>query len=164
MTLHAHRFTSPFDQVFLAVNDRGAIVHLSFLNHRQPESLVAGLGEPLRWDAERCRPAVTQLEEYFQGRRRTFDLPIQAEGTPFQRKVWKELQKIPYGETASYGEIAQRLGNPAAVRAVGRANGTNPVSLIIPCHRVIGANGTLTGYGGGLEVKRGLLQLEGAWS
>jgi methylated-DNA-[protein]-cysteine S-methyltransferase len=81
-------------------------------------------------------------------------------GTPFQRQVWQELEKIPYGVTISYGELARRIGNPAAVRAVGLANGRNPVSIVVPCHRVIGANGTLTGYGGGLERKRWLLELE----
>jgi methylated-DNA-[protein]-cysteine S-methyltransferase len=101
-----------------------------------------------------------QLSEYFAGRRTTFQLPLALEGTPFQRRVWSALQDIPYGETTSYGEIARRIDQPAAVRAVGLANGRNPISVIVPCHRVIGANGTLTGYGGGLERKRRLLELE----
>jgi O-6-methylguanine DNA methyltransferase len=104
-----------------------------------------------------------QLGDYFSGRRKTFDLTIDRDGlggTPFQRRVWSELEKIPYGATISYGELARRIGNPNAVRAVGLANGRNPISIIVPCHRVIGANGTLTGYGGGIERKRWLLEFE----
>jgi O-6-methylguanine DNA methyltransferase len=105
--------------------------------------------------------AVTeQLSEYFAGRRTTFQVALAMVGTPFQRRVWSALQDIPYGETASYGEIARHIDQPKAVRAVGLANGRNPISVIVPCHRVIGANGTLTGYGGGLERKRLLLELE----
>jgi methylated-DNA-[protein]-cysteine S-methyltransferase len=104
---------------------------------------------------------VAQLTEYFAGARRSFELDLQARGTPFQQRVWKALRAIPYGRTISYGELAQRIGNPRAVRAVGRANGANPIAVIIPCHRVIGANGTLTGYGGGLDRKAKLLALEG---
>lgn len=104
--------------------------------------------------------ARTQLAEYFDGSRREFDLPLALEGTPFQREVWEALREIPYGETVSYGELALRLGKPDAVRAVGLANGRNPISIVVPCHRVIGADGSLTGYGGGLERKRELLDLE----
>ncbi len=104
--------------------------------------------------------ARTQLGEYFAGERTTFDVPLRLAGTPFQLEVWQALQAIPYGETASYGELARRIGRPAAVRAVGLANGRNPVSIIVPCHRVIGSDGSLTGYGGGLERKRHLLGLE----
>lgn len=104
---------------------------------------------------------ITQLEEYFDGDRRTFDVPLKARGTPFQVSVWEGLKQIPYGETISYGELARWIGKPMAVRAVGRANGSNPIAVIVPCHRVIGANGTLTGYGGGLERKAKLLTLEG---
>ncbi|MBP6875729.1 MAG: methylated-DNA--[protein]-cysteine S-methyltransferase [Candidatus Eisenbacteria bacterium] len=101
-----------------------------------------------------------QLEEYFAGKRRKFDLPLDVRGTEFQKRVWKELQKIPFGETASYGDIAKRIGRVSACRAVGAANGRNPISIIVPCHRVIGANGTLTGFGGGLEAKALLLDHE----
>jgi methylated-DNA-[protein]-cysteine S-methyltransferase len=104
---------------------------------------------------------VGQLAAYFTGARKAFDVLHEAEGTPFQRRVWKALLDIPYGETISYGELARRIGNPRAVRAVGRANGANPIAVIVPCHRVIGANGTLTGYGGGLDRKAKLLALEG---
>ena len=101
-----------------------------------------------------------QLNDYFAGKLRSFELPLDLQGTPFQMKVWHSLLDIPYGETISYGEQARRIDNPKAVRAVGLANGRNPVSIIIPCHRVIGKNGSLTGYGGGLDRKRFLLNLE----
>ena len=102
----------------------------------------------------------TQLGDYFAGRLTSFDVPMQLEGTPFQREVWQGLLEIDYGETISYGELARRIGRPRAVRAVGLANGQNPIAVIVPCHRVIGADGTLTGYGGGLDRKRLLLDLE----
>ena len=105
--------------------------------------------------------AAAQLAEYFAGSRRDFDLPLDPQGTTFQKAVWQGLRRIPYGTTRSYGQLAQELGNPTASRAVGAANGRNPLSIIVPCHRVIGANGTLTGFAGGLEAKRLLLQLEG---
>ena len=104
--------------------------------------------------------AVRQLLEYFALKRTSFDLPLAPEGTPFQRSVWRHLQDIPYGETISYGELAKRVGNPKASRAVGAANGKNPLPIVIPCHRVIGSNGTLTGFGGGLPTKEALLGLE----
>ena len=103
-----------------------------------------------------------ELGQYFAGRRRKFAMPLAPRGTDFQRRVWDELRRIPYGRTVSYGELAARIGNPAATRAVARANATNPIAIVIPCHRVIGADGTLTGYGGGLDRKRRLLELEGA--
>jgi methylated-DNA-[protein]-cysteine S-methyltransferase len=102
----------------------------------------------------------TQLCEYFAGERTAFDTPLAMHGSEFERRVWSALREIPYGETASYGEIARRVGRPSAARAVGMANGRNPIAVIVPCHRVIGADGTLTGYGGGLECKRLLLELE----
>ena len=102
----------------------------------------------------------TQLTEYFEGHRRTFELPLAPEGTPFQMRVWNALREIPYGETISYGELAARIGDRSASRAVGLANGSNPLPIVIPCHRVIGANGKLTGYGGGLPIKQQLLTLE----
>lgn len=101
-----------------------------------------------------------QLRAYFAGRRTSFDIPLVLAGSPFQRRVWRALQEIDYGETISYGELARRIGDPSASRAVGMANGRNPIAVIVPCHRVIGANGTLTGYGGGIERKRLLLDLE----
>lgn len=103
-----------------------------------------------------------QLEEYLAGRRHEFDLPLAPRGTAFERRVWEALLAIPYGETRSYAEIARAIGHPDACRAVGRANGRNPIPIVIPCHRVIGSDGSLTGYGGGLDLKRLLLGLEGA--
>jgi methylated-DNA-[protein]-cysteine S-methyltransferase len=104
--------------------------------------------------------AIEQLEAYFAGRLTDFDLPLALVGTPFQRLVWEALRKVPYGQTVSYGQLADRLGRPSAARAVGLANGHNPISIIVPCHRVVGAKGDLTGYGGGLERKRHLLDFE----
>jgi methylated-DNA-[protein]-cysteine S-methyltransferase len=117
---------------------------------------------------ERSDPALAacaqQLEEYFTRRRRQFDLPLAADGTAFQHSVWQALAAIPYGELRSYRDIAKVIGNPAAVRAVGAANGRNPLPIVVPCHRVIGSNGSLTGFAGGLEIKTFLLELEGALS
>jgi methylated-DNA-[protein]-cysteine S-methyltransferase len=104
---------------------------------------------------------VRQLTEYFEGTRREFDLPLRLQGTVFQTRVWRELTEIPYGQTWSYGQLAQRIDKPSASRAVGLANGRNPISILVPCHRVIGADGSLTGYGGGIERKRWLLVHEG---
>jgi len=105
--------------------------------------------------------AAQQLNEYFAGKRREFDLPLSPKGTDFQQSVWNALLKIPYGETQTYSQVAKMIDNPKACRAVGLANNKNPIWIIIPCHRVIGANGTLTGYGGGLDMKEKLLEIEG---
>lgn len=114
------------------------------------------------WQADpdlRC-PATDQLRSYFEGRLRRFDLPLVLSGTPFQKRVWMALAEIPYGETISYAELAERVGNPRAVRAVGAANGRNPLPIVLPCHRVIGKDGQLRGYAGGVDVKAALLELE----
>jgi methylated-DNA-[protein]-cysteine S-methyltransferase len=111
-------------------------------------------------DGDAFQDAVEQLEAYFAGDRTDFDLELVLVGTQFQRRVWAALRTIPYGETRSYGEIARQIGSPGAFRAVGLANGHNPIGIIVPCHRVIGSNGSLTGYGGGLDRKRALLELE----
>jgi methylated-DNA-[protein]-cysteine S-methyltransferase len=114
-----------------------------------------------RFPGERLLDAVAdQLGEYFDGRRTRFEVPVAMEGSPFQRLVWARLQQIPFGYTLSYGQLAAALGRPGAARAVGGANATNPIAIIVPCHRVIGSSGQLTGYGGGLDVKRHLLDLE----
>jgi len=128
--------------------------------HMQAGRKPMGIG--LAWEhaPTAFSAACTQLMEYFAGERTTFDLELVMSGTKFQRRVWRALQDIPYGETISYGELARRIGQPSAARAVGLANGRNPVSVIVPCHRVIGTNGTLTGYGGGTARKRLLLHLE----
>lgn len=109
---------------------------------------------------EKFTEVIRQLKTYFAGKQKKFDLELNPMGTDFQKKVWEQLVKIPYGQTISYGELAKRVGNPKASRAVGMANGKNPISIIIPCHRVIGKNGSLTGFGGGIDVKRFLLDLE----
>lgn len=111
-------------------------------------------------DAGRFADVIAQLDGYWQREVKDFDVELEPTGTPFQLRVWAALREIPYGTTASYGEIARRIRSPRAVRAVGRANGSNPIAIIVPCHRVIGANGTLTGYGGGLHRKQRLLELE----
>lgn len=120
------------------------------------EEALCSPEEPLLEDCAR------QLAEYFSGARRVFDLPLHPVGTTFRMKVWSELQQIPYGQTITYGELARRVGNARGARAVGGANHHNPISIIIPCHRVIGADGSLTGYGGGLDMKEALLRLEGS--
>ena len=109
---------------------------------------------------EYFKVAVQQLEEYFSGERKTFDLKLNPQGTDFQKQVWKRLEKIPFGQTKYYGQIAQEIGNPKASRAIGMANNKNPIPIIIPCHRVIGKNGTLTGFASGLDVKQQLLNIE----
>ncbi|SEG80362.1 methylated-DNA-[protein]-cysteine S-methyltransferase [Saccharopolyspora kobensis] len=129
-------------------------VYMERQRHRPPEE---SFGE--RDDAA-FGPVVEQLGEYFAGRLTDFDLPLELVGTPFQRVVWAALCEIPYGETVSYGELAELIGRPTASRAVGLANGKNPISIIVPCHRVVGSNGDLTGYGGGVERKRSLLDFE----
>lgn len=135
-----------------AVEEDGAIVHLDFAEHL-PEGCQSG-ESPLLSDAR------LQLEQYFAGERSIFDLPIRLQGTPFQQRVWQALLDIPYGHTRTYGEIAAVAGNAKASRAVGSANHNNPISLVVPCHRVIGAGGKMVGYGGGLWRKEALLQLE----
>jgi methylated-DNA-[protein]-cysteine S-methyltransferase len=141
---------SPIGSLLL-VSDGAALTALEMEPHRG--EAAAGT----RPDAGPLRAVVEQLAAYFAGERTDFDLPLQAHGTEFQRRVWAGLLTIPYGHTTSYGELAAELGNPTASRAVGLANGRNPIAVIIPCHRVIGRDGSLTGYGGGLDRKRWLL-------
>lgn len=119
-----------------------------------PRDLDRWVLDPSREPLQRT---ARQLEEYFKGERREFDVPLHLEGTEFQKRAWRDLMQIGYGETRSYGEQARRIGNPNASRAVGLANGRNPIPIVVPCHRVIGANGSLTGFGGGIERKRWLL-------
>ncbi len=146
---------SPIGELLLA-GENNALAMIGFPKgsmRRDPEADWIYNEKPL---AEAKR----QLDEYFAGRRREFDLPLQLNGTEFQVRVLQALQKIPYGETVSYGEIARRIGKPRAVRAVGAANGRNPIPIVVPCHRVIGSSGDLTGFGGGLDTKEALLRLE----
>ena len=119
-----------------------------------------GLTDSPSPDAPPLRDARVQLERYFASVLTEFDLPLAPDGTPFQLRVWDELRRIPYGESVSYGELARRIGRPGDARAVGLANGRNPIAVVVPCHRVIGADGSLTGFGGGIERKRALLELE----
>jgi methylated-DNA-[protein]-cysteine S-methyltransferase len=128
--------------------------------HMQEGRTAIEVGAGWKRAAEPFSAVRDQIDDYFAGRRTTFDVPLTLRGTAFQRRVWTELRRIPYGESISYGELARRVGVPAAARAVGTANGLNPIAVIVPCHRVIGADGSLTGYGGGLERKRFLLDLE----
>ncbi|MFJ5832678.1 methylated-DNA--[protein]-cysteine S-methyltransferase [Streptomyces sp. NPDC093089] len=146
---------SPYDALTLvAVDGVLSRVHMTDQRHRPPEETF---GEP---DPRPFTEAVRQLDAYFAGELTAFDLPLNLVGTPFQLRVWDQLLRIPYGETRTYGELAEELGNPGSSRAVGLANGKNPVSIIVPCHRVIGAGGSLTGYGGGLDRKQRLLAFE----
>jgi methylated-DNA-[protein]-cysteine S-methyltransferase len=142
---------SPIDPLLL-VGDATGLRELQMAPHSPPPGAVP--------DDEALAPVTAQLAEYFAGRRLAFDLPLAPVGTPFQLKVWSALREIPYGRTTTYGQIATGLGQPTASRAVGLANGRNPIAVIVPCHRVIGANGSLTGFGGGLPRKRWLLEHE----
>lgn len=149
------RMESPVGALLLAADDRG-LREVLFVNGRHHASPKPGWDE----DAAPFKETMRQLRAYFTGKLENFDLPLAPEGTPFQLEVWRRLCEIPYGETISYGELARKIGNPNASRAVGLANGSNPIPIIIPCHRVIGSNGKLTGYGGGLPIKEKLLALE----
>jgi methylated-DNA-[protein]-cysteine S-methyltransferase len=146
---------SPLGQLLLA-GDGSALTHLVMQEGRRPLAIDSS------WErsAKTFREPLRQLEEYFDGRRREFTVPLALTGNPFELRVWDALVRIPYGETTSYGEAAATIGQPDAARAVGLANGRNPVAVIVPCHRVLGAKGSLIGYGGGLERKRLLLDLE----
>lgn len=148
-------FDSPIGELLLAGDD-GGLRLLSMQAAPRPRRI----GRDWRRADQAFAATRAQLEEYFAGARREFDVELSLHGNPFELRVWQELCEIPYGETVSYGEIARAIGAPSAARAVGLANARNPVALIVPCHRVIGADGGLTGYGGGLERKRYLLDLE----
>jgi methylated-DNA-[protein]-cysteine S-methyltransferase len=165
---HGGRFKSPLGDYFAVVQTDGALVTLEFARSPKRQltraSLQAALerhGIDVDWHAARAARAARQVADYFDGGRERFDLRVAPRGTAFQQRVWRELQRIPYGQAISYGALATKIGHPGAARAVGSANGSNPISIVIPCHRVIGSSGHLTGYGGGLERKRALLALEG---
>lgn len=157
MNIHWIQMTSPIGTLTLAAGDQ-ALRAIEFESNRHPQrrsDWIAGETTLLRRAAE-------QLHDYFEGRRHNFDLPLAPAGTPFQCAAWEALARIPFGETRSYAQQAAALGRPTATRAVGAANGRNPLPIVLPCHRVIGANGALTGFGGGIEVKRWLLDFEQA--
>lgn len=149
---------SPVGPLLLAADADG----LRVIGFSQPHHPVQRTGEWREGGHPTLDAARKQLDEYFAGHRTGFDLPLAAQGTPFQRDVWAALAEIPYGQTVTYGEVANRAGHPGAVRAVGSAIGRNPVPIVVPCHRVMGADGSMTGFSGGLPVKRQLLVLEGA--
>jgi methylated-DNA-[protein]-cysteine S-methyltransferase len=152
---HFTRMDSPVGPLLLVADEAG-LRRIDFVEGRHPASPDPAWQE----HAGRFNEIIDQLNYYFAGSLKQFSVPMLPEGTEFQRKVWKSLCDIPYGETISYGQLAQRIGNPNASRAVGLANGSNPIPILIPCHRVIGSNGKLTGYGGGLPIKEKLLALE----
>lgn len=158
MSLLSKHIPSPIGPLLLVADD----THLRAIWFHAPRHALPGHLEASEGDNAVLDETRAQLDDYFANRRRSFDLPLRPIGTPFQREVWTMLGRIPYGETWSYGDVAQRLGKPAAVRAVGAANGRNPIPIVVPCHRVIGADGSLTGFGGGLSIKRYLLELEGS--
>lgn len=142
-------YTSPIGEISI-IEEENKIIEISFgvkLEIKQGSSLL-------------LEETKNELQEYFDGKRMEFDIPIKLNGTDFYKKVWNELKKIPYGETRSYGEIAEKIGNPKASRAVGMANHNNPISIIVPCHRVVGKNNKLVGYAGGLDKKKYLIELE----
>lgn len=153
--MHAICIASPVGPLTLTASDT-ALTALAFAGtpSAPPEREAAFAAAPL------LRRAAEQLEAYFAGTLREFTLPLAPAGTPFQQAVWRALREIPCGETRSYGEIAARIGRPRAARAVGMANHRNPIAIVIPCHRVVGSDGTLTGYAGGLDIKRRLLEIE----
>ncbi len=154
---------SPAGPLAFAVNDAGALLRSQFVQGHYAWSLERELerdGYTLARDPQRTAQARAQLLDYHHGARRVFELPLALAGTDWQRRVWLELTRIPFGETRGYGELAAQIGRPHAARAVGRANATNPLPLIVPCHRLVGANGALTGFGGGLELKARLLAHE----
>ena len=156
MTTHSYcEIDSPIGPLLLVADDSG-LHQVNFCNGRHP----AKVDPAWMQDPKPMKEAIRQLKAYFAGKLEDFELPLSPQGTTFQLGVWKRLCEIPYGETISYGELARRIGNPNASRAVGLANGSNPIPIIIPCHRVIGSNGKLTGYGGGLPIKEKLLALE----
>jgi O-6-methylguanine DNA methyltransferase len=160
-----HRIDTLIGPIQAAFDADGAVIYLGFADHECRTPLltkVAHLRPTRHPDANTAARLREQLGAYAEGRRQAFDLPFRLHGSPFEQRVWAALQRIPFGETRSYGQLATELGDPNLSRAVGRANGANPVSILVPCHRVIGASGALTGYAGGLTMKERLLRLEGA--
>ncbi len=154
----ARSFAAPFGAVLIVVSDNG-VRYVMFENDAHPKPLH-GLNIHVETSHPILDDALEQLSEYFDGSRVQFDLPLDLHGTDFQVAAWKSLARIPFGRTWSYGEQAASIGRPTAVRAIGGANGRNPIAVVLPCHRVVGANGALTGFGGGIEVKKWLLNHE----
>jgi methylated-DNA-[protein]-cysteine S-methyltransferase len=167
MTITARSIATPIGEMLALMNEEGALVALPFADDSPLDILApraAGTGAVIQWDANSGQNVARQLAEYFDGKRRTFELKLQPRGSAFQREVWYALARIPYGTTLSYTDLGRSIGRPGAARAVGRANATNPIPIVVPCHRVIGSSGALTGYGGGMSRKEFLLTHEGALS
>lgn len=176
MLIHYANFDSPIGRLRIAATGKGLAL-LEFARHRQAGAaessvhratsslarLAANPPSEAVESIEELEPYFAQLRQYFAGERREFTVPLDLRGTEFQLRCWHALLRIGYGEIRTYAQLAREVGSPKGFRAVGAANGANPVSVIVPCHRVIASNGTLGGYGGGLEVKEKLLRLEGAW-
>jgi methylated-DNA-[protein]-cysteine S-methyltransferase len=158
-TFHYSRYDSLAGSLVLGVSEKG-LVALEFDRGRLPFAK----NQNIQWEPsdKKVKPYARELTEYFAGKRREFGFPLDLRGTPFQLSCWRALLKIPYGETRTYADIARAVGQPQAFRAVGMANNRNPIAIVVPCHRVIASDGTLCGYGGGLDLKRKLLELEGA--
>lgn len=160
-----HFESSPCGPLLVVVADDGALLHIEFLKQRAPaeviDKLERSLHASIEESSERTGRAREQLAEYFEGERKDFDFELRPAGTDFQKQVWDELCKIPFGGLTTYGEVARTIGRPNSSRAVGRAVGTNPIPVVIPCHRVIGKDRSLTGFGGGIPAKIALLGIEG---
>ena len=164
-TLTGGLISTPCGPMIAIVDADGSIVRLDFFEGDGAISERGALswqGLVIRWDNRSVAHVAAQIDEYFEGKRRAFDLPLAPRGNTFLQRAWKALRQVPYGTTTSYGELAKSLDPPTSARAMGRANAVNPISVVVPCHRVIGADGSLTGYGGGLNRKEALLRLEGA--
>ena len=161
-TLHYWRYRSAVGPLLLGISPAGLCL-LEFDRGTLPSR---GAFADVAWieSSEEAKPYIRELDEYFAGKRKQFTFALDLRGTDFQKRCWRALLAIPFGETRSYSEIARQIGSPTAVRAVGGANHVNPIAIVVPCHRVVGSSGSLTGYGGGLDLKKRLLELEGAWS
>jgi len=166
MTLRISEIDTPVGRLLAAFDPQGVLRRIAFVRDAPVaaalQAISRGEGESVVWEPAAGETLARELEEYFAGERRAFDLPVDARGSAFDRRVWDALREIPYGQTMSYGDVAQRIGETGAARAVGRACALNPVPILVPCHRLVGAGGRLTGYAGGLDAKRKLLALEGA--
>lgn len=159
MKLGFDTYKSPIGLIYIVADEKG-VNRIELFEEDWAKYLK--INKELKEDKEVCRDVIKQLDEYFKGKRKVFDIPLSIDGTEFRKKVWKALLDIPYGETRCYQQIAEAVGNPKAVRAIGQANRSNPVPIIIPCHRVIGKNGDLVGYAGGrTNIKLKLLEIEG---
>jgi methylated-DNA-[protein]-cysteine S-methyltransferase len=167
MSHYADKYKSQFGDIYYVIDDVGALIWLYLDPAAHPtikEKSLESKFDSLTWSKQKCSRVTRQIDEYFNKKRKSFDLKYRLEGTPFQIRVWNELTKIPYGETATYGEIAEQVGKPGAARAVGQANHNNPIMIIVPCHRCIGSDGKVKGAKLAISVREQLLIHEGAFS